>query len=486
MYSPTAAGAVGLFHGRALGRAAIWPGTIRFLCMTNPFYPHLFGAVVIVLLWLVALLLTWGLNHQWWTLKAVRKLKWWVPAVGLVADALWAIGTAADARWLTMIGAGATSSTLILEVALLIALPFSGLVLVGERIARWFGARRAKSANASHASDAPEGAESPAALPGVGQEVMPAVIMSEPAAPAEPLLSGAAAQAGAVVAGGGLASRRSFLTRSAAVIPAAALSAAGYGLARSWGAVVMPEIPLTIAGLHPALDGLRILHLSDLHLGYFADLHDLEALVRNAEGVRADMVIASGDIADDNRMLPDALRMIAALKPRLGVFATLGNHEYFHDIAQVLRIIERGPIPLLRNTGAEVRVGEAVMYVGGADDPVKLGAKQWNHQFLLRSVTEAFDGAPSEAFHLLVSHRPEGFDIAREQGLQLTISGHTHGGQLGFNGRSMLEPFMRDRYMWGHYQQGASQLYTSAGVGHWFPFRLGCPPEAPVYVLRRG
>jgi predicted MPP superfamily phosphohydrolase len=180
------------------------------------------------------------------------------------------------------------------------------------------------------------------------------------------------------------------------------------------------------------------------------------------------------------------LRLIAALKPRYGTFASLGNHEYFRGIDTVLRVLDAGPIPLLRDSGAGVKIGAAELYIGGADDPVRMTQREQNYRFLQQTVDASFDGAPSDAFHLLMSHRPQGFDIAADQGIRLTVSGHTHGAQVGINGRSILEPWMREHYLWGHYQRNGSHLYTSAGVGHWFPFRLGCPPEAPIYTLRRG
>ena len=81
-----------------------------------------------------------------------------------------------------------------------------------------------------------------------------------------------------------------------------------------------------------------------------------------------------------------------------------------------------------------------------------------------------------------MTHRPEGFDPASEMGIELTLSGHTHGGQAGLNGRSLWSAFT-DRYLWGHYAKNGSQMYLSSGIGHWFPFRLGCPTEAPIIEL---
>ena len=96
------------------------------------------------------------------------------------------------------------------------------------------------------------------------------------------------------------------------------------------------------------------------------------------------------------------------------------------------------------------------------------------------------NGAPADGFTILMSHRPEGLNAAAALGIPLTLAGHTHGGQFGWFGRSIFEPWLPHRYLWGKYQKDQSQLYTSAGVGHWFPFRLGCPPEAPIIVLKRG
>jgi hypothetical protein len=84
-----------------------------------------------------------------------------------------------------------------------------------------------------------------------------------------------------------------------------------------------------------------------------------------------------------------------------------------------------------------------------------------------------------------MSHRPDVFPYAADLGVQLTLSGHTHGGQIGFDGRSVLEGVFPHSFLWGEYAIKASRLYTTCGAGHWFPFRLGCPAEAPLITLRR-
>ena len=86
---------------------------------------------------------------------------------------------------------------------------------------------------------------------------------------------------------------------------------------------------------------------------------------------------------------------------------------------------------------------------------------------------------------IVMSHRPSAFDFTAPRNVSLTLAGHTHGGQVGFMGRSILESSFPESYLWGHYRSGSSHLYTTSGMGHWFPFRLGCPPEAPVIELTR-
>ncbi|HOZ08694.1 MAG TPA: metallophosphoesterase, partial [candidate division Zixibacteria bacterium] len=192
----------------------------------------------------------------------------------------------------------------------------------------------------------------------------------------------------------------------------------------------------------------------------------------------------TGDVADDLALLFDALRMIDGFRAPLGAFASLGNHEYFRGIEEVRAIFDRSPVPLLVDRGVPLAVGGRRLYVAGIDDPRRMGAKE--HEFYRRTIDAALQDAASDDTVVLMSHRPDAFDYAAQTGVSLTLAGHTHGGQIGLMGRSAFEPLWPDRYLWGEYALSESRLYTTAGVGHWFPFRLGCPQEAPVLVLRRG
>lgn len=413
--------------------------------MRAGYFLHVLTAALTVAIWLVAFLLVWIFHRQWWKYKGVRRALWISPLVNLVIIGIWWLVTSMGWKGLSWPLRFLAATGTIISLGVVITLPLTGVTLTLERIARRVARKFTERERGGMNVAAPR-----------------------------PVDTG----------------RRNALSIVAGGLPVAFGAAGLVGAVNSsLASVRFPEIPLSWPDLPRELDGLRILHLSDIHLGYAHDLRDLETIVFDASGQRADLVLVTGDIADDVTMLPEALRMIASLRPRLGTFASLGNHEYYAGIDSVLRALEKGPIPLLREEGAKLAVGGATIHLLGIDDPTRISRAinpPNSPSFLLHGIEKAMDGGPSDAFRILMSHRPRGFDPAARLGIDLTLAGHTHGGiQLGLGGRSVLEPFFPEQYFWGHYRKGNSQLYTSAGVGHWFPFRLGCPMEAPVYTLRR-
>lgn len=280
------------------------------------------------------------------------------------------------------------------------------------------------------------------------------------------------------------ATRRELLVRASAVLPAGGLVLTGAGAVEGFGAAHLVALEMSFPDLPPELEGFKILHYTDMHLGSFVDLLEVQRLVNLGKQAHADLVVLTGDMADDVDRLQPALRLFEPLDPQYGVLASIGNHEYFRGIKQSLSGYARTNVEMLIEQSQTLKIGGARLFVGGADDPrILRGDKR---DFMHRTVHKALDGAPSDAFRLLLSHRPEGFIPAAQAGFHLTLSGHTHGAQLGFDGRSLLEGFMPDRFLWGAYSDGANRLYTSSGAGHWFPFRLGCAREVPLIVLRRG
>lgn len=395
----------------------------------------LLGIVLIIVIALQGglgvLFLRW-FNRDWWNVRWVRRAVIALPLVGIGCILVW--GTGEYYRWVKLVIPMATVTSLvaILQIALVLALVASGLV----HLLNWLLEKLSPSRRPDH--------------------------------PERPLH----------------AARRTFLKRAAIVAPAVTLSLGVTGMARSYSGVNVYLRKMFFPSLPADLEGLRILHLCDLHLRYYVTLDDLEPVLRKAESYRPDLVLVVGDIADDLKQLPDALRMIDQLKAPLGAVASLGNHEHFRGVDRVRSIFNKAPIPLFVDQSMVVKKGDSRLLVAAIDDPVHMGEKDLG--FYRTRIDATLAKADPYDFSVLMSHRPDALDHAAERKINLTLAGHTHGGQMGVLGRSVFEPVWPERYLWGQYRLGESQLYTSSGVGHWFPFRLGCPPEAPVIELHRG
>jgi predicted MPP superfamily phosphohydrolase len=279
--------------------------------------------------------------------------------------------------------------------------------------------------------------------------------------------------------------RRLFLARAGGVLPLAAVGSGPAGTAASVLQLGVTEVEVPIAGLPPALDGLSILQLTDVHLGTFIDVDQVQRAVDAVKDRGIDLVVLTGDIADDYDKLGPALDAICTLEPTLGSYAIYGNHEVYRGRERCHDIYAGSRVKLLREDGVVLEKDGAKLWLGGCDDPATLGEE--HRSFLAKTVQNTVATRPEGVdASILLSHRPEGFEEAARQGIDLTLAGHTHGGQVAVFGRSVFSPMLPESYLLGPYTSGSSHLYTSAGLGHWFPFRLNCPCEAAVITLKRG
>jgi hypothetical protein len=241
--------------------------------------------------------------------------------------------------------------------------------------------------------------------------------------------------------------------------------------------VVEREVP--IASLPAAFDGYRIVQLTDLHCGPFASGRRVAAWVASANRLEADLVAVTGDlIASGAAFVPVVTRALGALSGRDGVFACMGNHDYFTEGEAVASGLTAAGLKVLRNEGLEIARDGARIFLAGVDDT-------WTGR-------DDLDGAlasrPAGMPVVLLAHDPVLFPGAAAQGVDLTISGHTHGGQLGvpfFAERWNLARVMT-RFTSGLYRSGASTLFVSHGLGTTgVPIRMLVPPEIAVLTLRR-
>ena len=384
---------------------------------------------MIVILGLPQLLAMKYFNHSWWQNRPLRRLSKALPLVGLAGVVLFWTAIWLGIDYLRSPGLLIVGVVFVIELVLLIAFPLAGFI---RHFGNWLLGQ----------------------LP-VGK---------------------APVKSSSVDMG-----RRKALGTLAAAVPIGALSMGAGGFGRALAGVNVYERKMAIESLPDDLKGLKIFHLSDLHLGPWVKLDDLEEVVAEAEKFHPDLVLITGDIADEVPLLADALKLIDQLDPRLGSFASLGNHEHFRGVERIRKIIDRSPVRLLVDEGVTMADGSASLCVAAIDDPRRMVGD--HTQFYRQALDKAMLASRSDDTVILMSHRPSVFDLASESGVDLTLAGHTHGGQLGLMGRSAFEPYSPESYLWGHYTRGKSQLYTSAGMGHWFPFRLGCPPEAPIITL---
>lgn len=278
--------------------------------------------------------------------------------------------------------------------------------------------------------------------------------------------------------------RRVLLRTMAVALPTLAVATGSAGAVEAARTARLRRRTVVLAGLPPALDGLRILHLSDTHLWRFVTLSDLDEALAPLAGERVDLVCHTGDVADDLDQLAPALARIAQLAPPLGCFACLGNHEYARGLPRVLDAFAQSRVQLLRGSAQRIRHDGAAFTLVGIDDP--RGAPGVVREDFYRAQVEAvMRPLPPGTFVVALSHRPGAFPAAADAGIALTLAGHTHGGQAAVMGTSLLSIATPEPYAWGVYERDGKSLHVTCGAGHWFPVRLGCPPEIVLLELRR-
>jgi predicted MPP superfamily phosphohydrolase len=284
-------------------------------------------------------------------------------------------------------------------------------------------------------------------------------------------------------------SRRAFLRGVTGVVPIAAASTGPAGAVAASIQPVLTRVTVESASVPKELDGLSILQLTDVHLGVFIHEDQFQAVVDvvSEQGLRPDLIVLTGDIADDYSQLPGALARLEALRATFGTFACIGNHEIYRGRQRAADIYADAGVTFLCDGGVALEHRGGRFWIGGSDDPAR-GLDGPSH-FLERSVKAAMAECPDDvSCRILMAHRPRSFETAAALGVTLTLSGHTHGAQMALFGRSLLSPLWPESFLLGHYRrsspQGTSHLYTSAGLGHWMPLRLNCPCEAVFVTLR--
>jgi uncharacterized protein len=242
--------------------------------------------------------------------------------------------------------------------------------------------------------------------------------------------------------------------------------------------LVVERLTLRFPDLPAGLDGLRLVHLSDLHCSVAVSPREIERAVAQANALRPDLVLLTGDyVSFGARYVNPCASALASLRAPLGRYAVLGNHDHWAGAETVAGALRETGIVVLRNQGRPVGRGGADLWVVGIDS-----AFERRHD-----IPRALQGVPPAAFKVALLHEPDLADEVARHPVQLQLSGHSHGGQVRLPGiGAPILPRLGRKYPIGHRRVGSLQLYTNRGVGRLPPaIRLNCPPEVALITLRR-
>jgi predicted MPP superfamily phosphohydrolase len=278
---------------------------------------------------------------------------------------------------------------------------------------------------------------------------------------------------------GATAGRRQFLGMVTAVTPVLLTGGTVAYSLRKLQQFRIRSMDLTLPGLPPGLDGLRIALVSDLHVGTFTNGRTLRRIVEETSRLQADLVLLPGDLINNSLTdLSDALDAVSNMQSHHGSYLSVGNHDLIEDGPEFVRRV-KNRVPLLVDESHIVPIrGHLVQLLG----------LPWSHDEhrIADSVRRLGRQLAPGAFPILLAHHPHAFDAAAAAGIPLTVSGHTHGGQLMLTDSVGFGPLMY-RYWTGLYRKpehNGAALVVSNGVGNWFPLRTGAPAEIMHLTLR--
>jgi uncharacterized protein len=224
------------------------------------------------------------------------------------------------------------------------------------------------------------------------------------------------------------------------------------------------------------LDGLRVVHLSDIHHSPFTGREQVERAVEVANSLQPDIIALTGDyISHEREYIQPCAEMLGRLRARRGVYAVLGNHDNWVDAELITDLFQLAGIRMLNNEGMRFGDGGASFWLAGVNDTM-VG---------LEDLPLALAGSREDELKLLLAHNPIILRRAARAGVDLVLSGHTHGGQVTWRSERSASGRVRRRILRGLGRRGNTQIYVTRGLGTVvLPVRYGCPPEVSLLQLR--
>jgi hypothetical protein len=233
--------------------------------------------------------------------------------------------------------------------------------------------------------------------------------------------------------------------------------------------IYLPKLPR-------ALDGFRIVHLSDLHYGPMVDPRHLQRAIEIANELRPDLIALTGDyISQERGYAAPCAEIVGQLKATSGVYAILGNHDHWTDAQLITDLFRAEGIRMLINEGVRIDARDEAFWLAGVDDTM-VG---------LEDLSLSLAGARDGEFKLLLAHNPTILRRAARADVDLVLSGHTHGGQVTLRPEKNRSGRPRRRMLRGLGRRANTQIYVTRGLGTVvLPIRYGCPPEVSLLELR--
>ncbi len=243
------------------------------------------------------------------------------------------------------------------------------------------------------------------------------------------------------------------------------------------------RVQVPIPHLPEAFNGFKIAMISDLHVGLFSRLSRLRQFSRAALAENPDLFVVCGDITDDDPYyIPKFLKGMDPLPETLPQFGILGNHDIYADPVKTLEALQGSRVRMLVNEGLVLHRGDSSLWLAGVGDQ---GARPINHAGdFSPDFDRALQDKPAGLVTVLLAHQPQGFRESKKRGVELTLSGHTHGGQFGFKALkwSLAKPLLK--YDMGLFHEENCRLYVTPGTGYWvLPVRFGLSPEVSLIEL---
>lgn len=260
----------------------------------------------------------------------------------------------------------------------------------------------------------------------------------------------------------------------------AAMALAAFGMTKAMQVPKVKTVQLTIPGLPAAMDGYRLVQLSDLHISRLFQAPWVEQVVDRTNALHPDLIVITGDLIDGTTAArANDVKPLSQLQARQGVITSLGNHEYYFDAKRWTAEFERLGMRVLVNQHMVLKSQGGGLVIAGITDPSAMEFQQAGPD-----IGRALKKTPANNPVILLSHRPIDALVHAAAGVDVQLSGHTHGGMV--RGLDLIAGKANDGFVSGLYAVGKMQLYVSNGTGLWngFPLRLGVPSEITEFILR--